>query len=492
MSELPSRIGAYRLVISFAASIAFAGAAPAGAQGRATDAAKADVLRAIDVQHAHFAGVAKQIWSFAEVGFKEVKSSALLQQELRNAGFTVEAGIAGMPTAFVATYGAGAPVIGLFSEFDALPGLSQDTVPVQRSLGADAGHGCGHHLLGTASVDAAIAVKEWLARTKRSGTIRLFGTPAKEGGSGKVYLVREGFFNNVDAVIGWHPGDDNNATSTPSLANISGKFRFRGVSAHAAASPEKGRSALDAVEAMDHMVNMLREHVPQETRIHYVITSGGRAPNVVPDFAEVYYYVRSPDNRVLQDVWDRVVRAAQGAAMGTGTTAEHEITGGVYSLLPNETLGRLMDANLRAAGGVRYTAEERAFAEAIRKTLDTPVLPLGSESEVQPYVPNAPAMSGSTDVGDISWVVPTAQISTATWVPGTPAHSWQATAAGGMSIGSKAATLAAKAMAATVMDLFLDPSLLAKAKSELARRRGPSFQYKPLLGDRKPALNYRG
>jgi aminobenzoyl-glutamate utilization protein B len=341
-------------------------------------------------------------------------------------------------------------------------------------------------------VDAAVALKDWLAKSKRSGTIRLYGTPAEEGGSGKVYLVRDGFFNDVDVVIGWHPGDDNSATSTPSLANISGKFRFRGISAHAAASPEKGRSALDAVEAMDNMVNMLREHVPQETRIHYVITNGGRAPNVVPDFAEVYYYVRSPDNRVLQDVWDRVVKAAQGAAMGTGTTVDNEITGGVYSLLPNETLGRLMDANLRALGGIQYTPDERSFAETLRRSLDRPVLPLGSEAQVQPYVANAPAMSGSTDVGDISWTVPTAQISTATWVPGTPAHSWQATAAGGMSIGPKAATLAAKAMASTVIELLLDPSLIAKAKAELAQRRGAGFQYRPLLGERKPALNYRG
>ena len=463
----------------------------AGAQN-AAGAAKAQVMRAIDARHAHFAGIAKQVWSFAEVGFKETKSSELLQRELRDAGFTVETGVAGMPTAFVATYGSGKPVIGLFAEYDALPGLSQDTVPVQKSLGADAGHGCGHHLLGTASVSAAVALKEWLASSRRSGTIRLYGTPAEEGGSGKVYLVRDGFFSDVDAVIGWHPGDDNNATSTPSLANISGKFRFRGISAHAAASPEKGRSALDAVEAMNHMVNLLREHVPQETRIHYVITAGGRAPNVVPDFAEVYYYVRSPDTRVLQDVWDRVVKASQGAAMGTGTTVQHEITGGVYSLLPNDALGRLMDANLRVLGGLQYTPAERAFAEELRRTLDTPVLRLGSEAEVQPYVAAAPAMSGSTDVGDISWTVPTAQISTATWVPGTPAHSWQATAAGGMSIGMKAATLAAKAMAATVVDLFLDPAAIAKAKAELAQRRGASFQYKPLLGDRKPALNYRG
>ena len=452
---------------------------------------KPDVLRAIDAQHAHFADVAKQIWSFAEVGFKETRSSALLQGELRGAGFTVQSGVAGMPTAFVASYGSGAPVIALYAEFDALPGLAQDAVPTRKALGGDAGHGCGHNLLGTASVDAAIAIRHWLEANKRAGTVRLYGTPAEEGGSGKVYLVRDGLFRDVDAVIGWHPGDGNTATSAPSLANISGKFRFHGVSAHAAAAPDRGRSALDAVEAMDNMVNMMREHVPQETRIHYVITNGGRAPNVVPDFAEVYYYVRSPDNRVLQDVWARVVKASQGAALGTGTTTEVEITGGVYSLLPNETLGRVADANLRALGGVQYTADETAFAEELRKTLGPSLPALASAGTVESFLAAPSPTPASTDVGDISWNVPTAEISTATWVPGTPAHSWQAVAADGMSIGAKGMTLAAKTMAATVIDLFTDPSIVAKAKAEFARRRGEGFVYKPLLGDRPPALDYR-
>jgi aminobenzoyl-glutamate utilization protein B len=461
-------------------------AGPAAAQG-----AKDEVVRAIEGRHEHYAEVARQIWSFAEVGFKETRSAALLQQELRDAGFTVQAGVAGMPTAFVATYGSGKPVIGLFAEFDALPGLSQDSVPERRALGGEAGHGCGHNLLGTASVDAAVAIKDWLARGKRGGTIRLYGTPAEEGGSGKVYMVREGLFSDVDVVLGWHPGAENDAKSGSSLANISGKFRFHGVSAHAAAAPDRGRSALDGVEAMDNMVNMMREHVPQETRIHYVITGGGKAPNVVPDFAEVYYYVRSPDMRVVRDVWDRVVKASQGAALGTGTTVDHEVIGGVYSVLPNQTLARLMDANLRRAGGIHYTPAERAFAERIRETLDHPQLPLGSEAVVQPFVANAPAGSASTDVGDISWTVPVAQISTATWVPGTPAHSWQAVAADGMSIGAKGSTLAAKVMAATAVDLFLDPSLVQAARAELEKQRGANFRYTPLLGDRKPALDYR-
>src|SRR4249919_3952970 len=250
------------------------------------------LLSSIDAKRSTYADVAKQIWTFAEVGYQETKSSALLQEQLRANGFSVRAGVAEIPTAFVATVGSGKPVIAIIGEFDALPGLSQDAAPRRNALVAEgAGHGCGHNLLGTAALAAAVAVKEWLA-AGHPGTLRYYGTPAEEGGSGKVYMVRAGLFKDVDAVVAWHPSDRNESSPTTNLANITGKFRFRGVAAHAAASPEKGRSALDAVEAMDYMVNMMREHVPQDTRIHYVITNGGKAPNVVPDFAEVYYYVR--------------------------------------------------------------------------------------------------------------------------------------------------------------------------------------------------------
>ena len=252
-----------------------------------------DVIRGIEALAEEYAGIAQQIWDYAEVGYLETRSSELLQSTLRDAGFAVEAGVAGMPTAFVGTYGSGEPIIGILAEFDALPGISQDRVPDRQAIGdKSAGHACGHHLFGTASVASAIAVKEWLDRSGTRGTIRLYGTPAEEGGAGKVYMVREGLFDDVDAVLHWHAGDRNSASASSSLANKSAKFRFHGLSAHAAGAPERGRSALDGVEAMNAMVNMLREHVPQETRIHYVITSGGAAPNVVPDFAEVYYYAR--------------------------------------------------------------------------------------------------------------------------------------------------------------------------------------------------------
>jgi len=450
---------------------------------------KDGVVRALDSREAKYGDVARRIWALAEVGYQEVESSALLQAELRDAGFTVKAGVAGIPTAFVASYGSGRPVIALLAEFDALPGMSQDSVAERRPLaGRIAGHACGHHLFGTASVAAAVAVREWLESSGRSGTIRVYGTPAEEGGSGKVYMVREGLFDDVDVVLDWHPGDRNDAGPTTTLANVSAKFRFRGVSAHAAAAPDRGRSALDGVEAMNYMVNLMREHVPQETRIHYVITDGGRAPNVVPDRAEVYYYVRHPDARVVREVFERVVKAAEGAALGTGTSVEHEIIGGVYSRLPNETLARLVDANLRRVGGVRYTPEERSFAERIRATLDDNSPAPGAE-EVVPYAVHV--TSASTDAGDVSWAAPAASFTTATWVPGTPAHSWQAVAAGGTAIGRKGMMVAAKTLALTALDLFLDPALVRSAREEHERRRGPDFQYRPLLGDRPPALDYR-
>jgi aminobenzoyl-glutamate utilization protein B len=449
------------------------------------------VLVSIDSKVTHYADVAKRIWGFAELGYQEFKSSALLRSELAAAGFKVDSGVAGIPTAFVATFGSGKPVIGIVGEFDALPGLSQDASPEKRVLVAGgAGHGCGHHLFGTASVAAAIAVKEWMAANRIAGTLRFYGTPAEEGGSGKVYMIRERLFADVDAVISWHPGDRNIADAHSTLANVGAKFRFRGVSAHAAAAPERGRSALDGVEAMNNMVNLMREHVPSDTRIHYVITDGGKAPNVVPDFAEVYYVARHNDMRVLDEIFGRIVNAAKGAALGTSTTVDHEIISAVWNVLPNEYLSRLQQKNLERVGGVMYTAEERAFAEQLRKSLPEPDLPLGSEATVRPWeaigITNA-----STDMGDVSWNVPTVQLSAATWVPGTPAHSWQAVAAGGTSIGTKGMLVAAKTMTLTAMDLLTDPAHIQKARAEFDQRRGPNFAYRTQLAGRKPAFDYR-
>ena len=464
-------------------------AVPGPARAQAGPAGDRAFLAAIEAKAASYGELARRIWGFAEVGYQEEKSSALLQERLRAAGFTVASGVAEMPTAFVATYGSGKPVIAIIGEFDALPGLSQDSVPVRKVLvEGGPGHGCGHHLFGTASAAAAIAVKDWLAAGRRTGTVKFLGTPAEEGGGGKIYMIRAGLLADVDAVIAWHPGDLNQVTRATTLANTSAKFRFRGVSAHAAAAPEAGRSALDGVEAMNAMVNLMREHVPAETRIHYIITAGGKAPNVVPDFAEVYYYARHSDMRILDGIWERIVKAADGAALGTGTTVEHEVVNSVYNVLPNDTLAGVMHRVLERVGGFAYTPEERAFAEGIRKTLTGTLPPLEASARI--YPPEVGVSSGSTDMGDVSWVVPTVQLGAATWVPGTPAHSWQAVAAGGMSIGEKGMMVAAKTMALTARELFTNPALLASARAEFERRLA-GFRYASRVGDRKPPLDYR-
>ena len=452
--------------------------------------ARETVNMSIDNSQSRYTEVAKQLWDWAEVGYQEVRSSELLMSELVSAGFETEEHVAGIPTAFVAEYGTGAPVIGILAEFDALPGLSQESVPTRQArTDGGAGHACGHHLFGTASTAAAVALKDYLEETGVSGTIRLYGTPAEEGGAGKVYMVREGLFDDVDVVLHWHPGDRNDASPATTLANRSAKFRFYGQSTHAAGAPDRGRSALDGVEAMNHMVNMLREHVPSATRIHYVITHGGLAPNVVPDFSEVYYYVRHPDARDLEGIFDRVVRAAEGAALGTSTEMDYEIIHGLHSVLPNETLARAVLANLEQLGGVTYTEEETAFATAIQESFSRTVPALGSQEQVESFEPRT--TNGSTDVGDVSMVVPTVGAYVATWVPGTSAHSWQAVAAGGMSIGMKGMILAAKVLAQTGVDLLTDPDLLQAAREEFELRRGPDFVYESLLGDRSPPLDYR-
>ncbi len=447
--------------------------------------------RSLEMEMDHYAEVAHQIWGFAEVGYQENRSTELLQAQLKKAGFSVEKGVAGIPTAFVASYGSGQPVIGILAEFDALPGVSQDAVPMrQEREEVNAGHACGHHLFGTASSAAAIAIKDWLDESGSSGTIRVYGTPAEEGGAGKVYMVREGLMDDVDAVLHWHPGNANSANASSSLANKSGKFRFYGKASHASSAPDQGRSALDGVEAMNMMVNMMREHIPMESRIHYVITRGGEAPNVVPAYAEVYYYVRHPEAAVSGALFERVVKAAEGAAIGTGTTMEYEVIHGIYNLLPNVTLAEKMYDNLKKVGGFVYNEEETAFAEKIHATLSDPK-PVSSANEIQPFKVQLRGSGGSTDVGDVSWVAPTAGLRTATWVPGTPGHSWQAVAAGGTSIGHKGMMIAAKTLTLTAIDIFKDPSLAEKAKKELNERRGDNFEYIPLLGDREPPLDYR-
>jgi aminobenzoyl-glutamate utilization protein B len=449
-----------------------------------------DIMRFIDSRYEETGTIARNLWEYAEVGYLEEKSSDLLQRALVDEGFSIEAGVAGIPTAFVGSYGEGGPVIGILAEFDALPGINQDAVPSRTPIdGKTAGHACGHNLFGAGSVGAAIAVAHWLEESGVPGTVRLYGTPAEEGGSGKVYMVREGLFDDADVVLHWHPGDENSAAARTTLANRSAKFRFHGISAHAAGSPEKARSALDGVEAFNFMVNMMREHVPQETRIHYVITSGGSAPNVVPDFAEVFYYVRHPKAEQVRRIWTRVEQAAKGAASGTGVEVDWEIIHGNHPLLINEALAKMMDEKLREVGGIEYSQSEQAFAEEIYATLDSPELELGSQREIQPY--DETLGYGSTDVGDVSMAVPTVGLRVAAWVPGTSAHSWQAVAASGTSIGYKGAQVAAKTLALAAVELYRNEELRQAARDEFDRRRGEDFRYEALLGERAPPLDYR-
>ena len=449
-----------------------------------------DVMRSIDARADATGRLASTLWDFAELGYLEQKSSALLQETLSAEGFDIDAGVADIPTAFVASYGKRGPVIAILAEFDALPGINQDAVPERSPVaGKTAGHACGHNLFGAGSVGAAIAVKEWLQKTGMPGTIRLYGTPAEEGGSGKVYMVRAGLFKDVDFAIHWHADDENTAAGRTTLANRSAKFRFYGVSAHAAGAPHRARSALDGVEAFNHMINLMREHVPQQSRIHYVITKGGIAPNVVPDFAEVFYYVRHPKAAEVLRIWERVEQAALGAAQGTGTRVDWEIIHGNHPLVIVESLSEMMDEKLRQVGGVKYDLRERVFSRKIYESFENPKLQLGSQEIVQPY--RVYLGYGSTDVGDVSIAVPTVGVRIATWVPGTSSHSWQAIAASGMSIGHKGAINAAKAMSLMAIELYENERLRTVAKTEHAGRIGKDFVYEPLLGDRDPPLDYR-
>ena len=449
------------------------------------------LLKQMDAHAAHYGDVSRQIWEFAEVGYKEHKSSELLISELRQAGFTVQENVAGIPTAFTATWGQGKPVIAVLGEYDALPGLSQEAIPERKPIVDGApGHGCGHNLLGTASLFAAVSIKDWLAEKKIPGTIRFYGTPAEEGGGGKLYMARAGVFQDVDAVLSWHPGDTNVASKQSSLAITSAKFRFYGKPAHAAAAPDLGRSALDGLMVMANAVEFLREHVPESTRIHYIVSNGGAAPNIVPDFAELFLYARHPSMPVLDGIWNRIVKCAQAGALATETRMEMELIDSSYNVLPNDALAALVDRNLHLVGGVTYTHEEQAFAEKIRKTLPLEsARPIGSQEGIA--APAEGYFSASSDVGDVSWIVPTAALNTATCVPGIPAHSWQSAACSGMSIGRKGMLVAAKTLALSAMDLYTDPAELKAARASFEQRRAGHEYQSRIPADHKPPLNYR-
>lgn len=459
---------------------------------------KKNILDNISIQYLNesfgvYDKLQKTIWATPELGFLETKSSAYLQEHLIDQGFSVESGVADMPTAFVATYGSGSPVIGILAEFDALPGLSQDTVPYRKPLvqGGN-GHACGHNTFGVGSVAGAVAIKQWLETNKQKGTIKVFGTPAEEGGGGKVYMVREGLFEGVDVVLDWHPATGNGVSVGSGTAIQMIDYSFHGVASHAAGSPDKGRSALDGVEAMNYMVNLLREHVPISSRIHYVIANGGEAPNVVPDYAKVSYYIRNPKREVLKDLVEWINQAAEGAAKGTQTKVTSEIISGFYEKLHNKTLAQLVQAKIEAVGGVKYDARERAFAEEIVKGLNRDLSILDDVDTVRPLKEERPSTGGgSSDVGDVSWTVPTVSFGTAVFVPGSAGHSWQNVASGGSTIGTKGLINAAKVFSLSAIELYTNSKLLEEVKAEFKERRGVDFKYIPLLGDRKPALDYR-
>lgn len=435
--------------------------------------------------------MAQKIWAFAEPGYLEKQSSSLIADALTKEGFTIAKGVAKIPTAFTATLGSGKPVIAILGEYDALPEMAQEAVPFRKTKENGNGYGqaCGHHLFGVASANAAMAIGDAIKAGKINGTIRYYGCPAEEGGAAKAFMVREGLFNDVDVALHWHPGSRNAAGDSSCLARIAVKFRFHGMAAHAAGSPEKGRSALDGLILAMHAVELLREHTPEGTRLHHTITSGGGAANVVPEFAEGFFYVRHPKSEVLKMLWPRLLKCAQGAALATETKLEVVPLGGTMEILPNDTLAQVTRKNLTALNNIEYTKEEMAFALRIRETFPDQKTPIDSLKEIMNLTEKT--TMGSTDVGDVSWVVPTTGFSAATWVPGTPGHSWQAVACGGTTIGKKGMMLASKVLATTAMDLFQSPELVAKAKAELSKKL-EGKKYEPLMEkEQKPPLDYR-
>jgi len=450
--------------------------------------------------------ISDEIWRFAELGLVEHKSSSLLIAELEKHGFKIERGVAGMPTAFIASYGDSKPIIAVMGEYDALPGLSQKKVPYKEPLKPEhPGHGCGHNIHGTSGMAAAIAVRYAMEKYGLKGTIRFYGCPAEENFSGKVFMVREGCFSDVDAAISHHPGSMNGATLKSCLALNSVKFHFYGKTAHAGGSPDQGRSALDAVELMNVGVNFLREHIIQDARIHYIIEKGGNQPNIVPDYARSWYYVRAPEREQVEFIYNWVLDIAEGAAKMTRTKLRHEFIGGLYNVIPNRTISETIVRNMRDIGLPKYTDEDVKFAEEIAKSI-----PLEMKIEalrrtkrpgwerlidklIDDEIPDpwgeGDVSHGSTDVADVSWQTPTVEFTTATWVLGTPGHSWQVTAQSGVGLGHKSLIFAAKVMAATAIDLMTNEDLLKKAKDEHKQRiRGRKYK-PPIPSEMKPPLD---
>ncbi|HET8628978.1 MAG TPA: amidohydrolase [Thermomicrobiales bacterium] len=443
------------------------------------------------------------IWAKPEVGLTEHAACALQAEALAAEGFAITRNVGGLPTAFMAEWGTGRPVLGILGEYDALPGLSQQSGATREALvGGGPGHGCGHNLLGTAGLAAAMALKAWLEATGRPGTIRYYGCPAEETITGKVYMARAGAFDDLDAALTWHPWWFNTVSMGSSLAVDNLKFRFHGKTAHAAAQPDAGRSALDAVELMNVGVNFLREHIIEKARIHYVITNGGGAPNVVPDEAEVWYFVRAPERDQVEALTARVRKIAEGAALMTETSVEEHFQCGAHNVLPNRALADLALAAMEELGPLDFTAAEQDYAQVIadgypagtreaglrNQGLPADFLSQPLDGRVHPVLDEGKVMPGSTDVGDVSWITPTVSVQTTCWAMGIPGHSWGIVATGAMSIGHKGMLYAAKALALTAAELYSDPAHLERARAEFQAATGGQPYRCPLPPDLAPSL----
>lgn len=458
---------------------------PLNAQNK--KALKKEVIASVETQKDELITVSDKIWAAAEIAFQEKVSSQTLIDYARANGFDVEVGVAETPTAFVATYGSGKPVIGILGEFDALPGISQKTVPEKTPYkkGA-AGHGCGHNMYGTASLGAAVAIKNLIAEGKLKGTVKFFGTPAEEKFFGKLWMARAGLFDDLDACLDWHPADTTEADVQSSLALVDFKVEFFGQTAHASADPWNGRSASDALELYTHGINSFREHVRPTVRIHYHIQDGGQVVNVVPDYSRIWVRVRDTKREGMNEVYEHVKKMVEGAAIMADVDYEINLISGIHEILPNRAGGAAVQENLETLGPLSYTSEELDFAYKIQEATSKPKL--GINGKITPLKPTAEhPMGGSTDVGDVSFLVPVVRLGVTVAPEGTPWHSWAVVACGGMSIGHKGMVYAAKALSMSMVDLFTDSKLLQKVKDEFKMRKG-DYQYSPMLPPGPPPI----
>ncbi len=460
---------------------------PGIAFAQKTSKEKKQVIEYIDSHAGELTSLSDEIWGFEEMAFEEYQSSEALAAYAEANGFRVTRGVAGMPTAFTAEYGSGSPVIGILGEFDALPGLSQKTVPEKdpRNDGAP-GHGCGHNLFGTASLAAASAIKDLIEQGKIQGTVRFYGTPAEEKFFGKLWMIREGLFDDVDVCMDWHPGDVTEADVQSSLALVDYYVEYFGQAAHGAADPWNGRSAGDAVELFTTGINYYREHVKPTVRMHYHIMDAGKVVNVVPDYGKVWMRVR--DNKIdgMREVWKRTEEIAKGAAMMANVDYKISLISGVHDVLVNRAGGEALQENLEYLGDISYTDEETAFAKNIQKATEKPEVGLDASVSPMKDTRENPG-GGSTDAGDVSQVVPTIRLSATVAPKDTPWHSWAVVACGGMSIGHKGMLYASKALAMTMVDLYTDAKLREAVKAEFRERLG-DYQYEGIVPPGPPPV----